>query len=154
MKTFKERLELLDKALSRETPESLFEKLQSYGNADYSFEDMMDDIPEICWQTCHWNNDQKVQRTIVCAANRFKLKGGGTLVIPGARHYSKDMAEVLDVVGPQLVSQQVCGDDQGFIDQYSNYWTREEAMVIATYAGQVRIERGGSEKELYSEDLY
>nr|CAA88456.1 unknown [Tequatrovirus T4] len=86
-------------------------------------------------------------------ANRFKLKDGRTLIIPGARHYSKDMAEVLDVVKPQLVTQQVCDDDQGFIDQYSNYWTREEAMIIATYAGQVSIERG-SEKELYSEDLY
>ena len=84
----------------------------------------------------------------------LKLKDGRTLVIPGARHYSKDMAAVLDVVKPQLVTQQVCDDDQGFIDQYSNYWTREEAMIIATYAGQVRIERGGSEKELYSEDLY
>lgn len=153
MKSFKERLELLDLALSRETPESLAEKFQSYGY-NYSADDIMNEVPEICWQTCYWNNGQKVQRVIVCAANRFKLKSGGTLVIPGVRHYSKDMAEVLDIVSPQLVSQQVCGDDQGFIDQYSNYWTREEAMIIATYAGQVCIERGGSEKELYSEDLY
>lgn len=153
MKTFEERLALLDKALSRETPESLAAKLQSYGYG-YTTEDVLENIPEICWQPAYWDENQKYQRRIVCAANRFKLKDGGTLVIPGARHYSKDMAAVLDVVKPQLVTQQVCDDDQGFIDQYSNYWTREEAMIIATYANQVRIERGGSEKELYSEDLY
>ncbi|AUV59625.1 hypothetical protein F1442_11005 [Escherichia coli] len=153
MKTFKERLALLDKALSRETPESLAAKLASY-SGEYTEQNVLDEVPEICWQTAYWDENQKYQRRIVCAANRFKLKDGRTLVIPGARHYSKDMAEVLDVVKPQLVTQQVCDDDQGFIDQYSNYWTREEAMIIATYAGQVRIERGGSEKELYSEDLY
>ena len=43
---------------------------------------------------------------------------------------------------------------KGLLTNTVNYWTREEAMIIATYAGQVRIERGGSEKELYSEDLY
>ena len=36
MKTFKERLELLDLALSRETPESLAAKLASYGG-EYAF---------------------------------------------------------------------------------------------------------------------
>lgn len=82
------------------------------------------------------------------------MKDGGTLVIPGARHYSKCMAAVLDVVSDKLVSDQAVGDDQGFIDQYSNYWTRKEAMIIATYANQVRIERGGRADELYSEDLY
>ncbi|AWD91029.1 hypothetical protein [Enterobacteria phage vB_EcoM_IME281] len=153
--SFKAQLALLDKALSRETPKSLAAKLQAYGDyAEYSEEDVLEEVPEICWQIAHWNNNEKYQRRIVCAANRFKLKDGGTLVIPGARHYSKDMAEVLDQVSDKLVSEHVCGDDQGFIDQYSNYWTREEAMIIATYANQVRIERGGSEKELYSEDLY
>lgn len=153
--TFKERLALLDKALQRETPESLAKKLNSYGSFDeYTEKDVLDNTPEICWQIAHWCEGRKFQRRIVCAANRFRLKDGGTLVIPGARHYSKDMAEVLDQVSEKLMSDHVCGDDQGFIDQYSNYWTREEAMIIATYANQVRIERGGSEKELYSEDLY
>lgn len=151
--TFEERLALLGKTLSRETPESLASKLSLYGG-EYTEQGILNEVPEICWEVGHWCNDQKFQRRIVSAANRFKLKEGGTLVIPGARHYSKDMAAVLDAVEDKVVSCQVCGDDQGFIDQYSNYWTREEAMIIATYANQVRIERGGSEKELYSEDLY
>lgn len=153
MNPFINRLKMLNVPLSRETPESLVEKFKAHGYK-CAEEDILKEVPEICWQSAYWDENQKYQRRIVCAANRFKLKDGRTLIIPGARHYSKDMAEVLDVVKPQLVTQQVCDDDQGFIDQYSNYWTREEAMIIATYAGQVHIERGGSEKELYSEDLY
>lgn len=153
--TFKERLALLDKALQRETPESLAKKLNSYRNFEkYTEEDVLNNVPEICWQIAHWYEDRKFQRVIVCAANRFKLKDGKTLVIPGARHYSKDMAEVLDEVSEKLVSDHVCGDDQGFIDQYSNYWTREEAMIIATYANQVDPEVVKDREELYSEDLY
>ncbi|UDY80652.1 hypothetical protein [Shigella phage CT01] len=153
MNPFINRLKMLNVPLSRETPESLVQKFKAHGYK-CTEEDILAEVPEICWQSAYWDENQKYQRRIVCAANRFKLKDGRTLVIPGVRHYSKDMATVLDIVKPQLVTQQVCDDDQGFIDQYSNYWTREEAMIIATYAGQVRIERGGSEKELYSEDLY
>lgn len=153
--TFEERLALLDKALQRETPESLAAKLNSYGDfTKYTEEDVLNNVPEICWQVATWSEDQKYQRRIVSAANRFKLLSGGTLVIPGTRHYSKDMSEVIRAVEDKLVTRFVCDDDQGFIDQYGNYWTREEAMIIATYANQVRIERGGREKELYSEDLY
>lgn len=153
MLPFKERLALLDEALARETPESLAKKLASYGG-EYTEQNVLDEVPEICWETAYWYEDRKFQRRIVSAANRFKLKDGGTLVIPGARHYSKCMAAVLDVVSDKLVSDQAVGDDQGFIDQYSNYWTRKEAMIIATYANQVRIGRGGRADELYSEDLY
>ncbi len=74
MKTFKERLELLDLALLRETPESLAAKLQAYGDyTEYTEEDVLEEVPEICWQVAHWNNNEKYQRRIVCAANRFKM---------------------------------------------------------------------------------
>ena len=108
----------------------------------------------ICYEPIYWDKNQLIQRRIVCAANRFKLKDGGVLVLPGVRHYSKDMGAVLDVISDKLESEQVVSDDQGFIDQYSNYWTRKEAMIIATHANQVRINRGGRVDELYSEDLY
>lgn len=153
MKPFITRLEMLNVPLERETPKSLADKFRAHGYK-LTEEDVLNEVPEICWQVATWCEDQKYQRRIVSAANRFKLLAGGTLVIPGTRHYSKDMSEVIRAVEDKLVTRFVCDDDQGFIDQYSNYWTREEAMVIATYANQVRIERGGSEKELYSEDLY
>lgn len=117
---------------------------------------MSDDLPEICYQIAHWWDGRKLQRRIVCAANRFELKEGGTLIIPGARHYSKDMAAVLDQVRDKLVKDHVHGEDQGFIDQWGNYFTREEAVVIAEHSGQLNRwrKKGGPANELFSEDLY
>jgi hypothetical protein len=113
-------------------------------------------IPEICFVKADWWDGRLLQRVIVCAANRFKLKDGGELVIPGTRHYSKDMALVLDQIRDKVVSEQVYGDDQGFLDQWGNYFTRKEALIIATHAGQIntRRQKGGPVDTLFSEDLY
>lgn len=113
-------------------------------------------IPEICFIKADWWDGRLLQRVIVCAANRFKLKDGGELVIPGTRHYSKDMALVLDQMRDKVVSEQVYGDDQGFLDQWGNYLTRKEALIVATYAGQIntRRQKGGPADTLFSEDLY
>jgi hypothetical protein len=43
---------------------------------------------------------------------------------------------------------------QGFIDNRGNFLTREEALVIAREAGQIRRRCGGDEHALYSENLY
>lgn len=53
MKTFEERLEMLNVALSRETPESLAEKFKSAGYTNYTEEDVLKEVPEICWQTAY-----------------------------------------------------------------------------------------------------
>ena len=113
-------------------------------------------LPDVCYKIADWWDGRKLQRRIVSAANRFILKDGGVLVIPGARHYSRDMAEVLDQVRDNVVSDHVYGDDQGFIDQWGDYHTREEALVIATHAGQIDRWRRkeGPKNELFSEDLY
>ncbi|BBC78328.1 Hypothetical protein KNT65_gp165 [Escherichia phage EcS1] len=111
-------------------------------------------IPEICWQVAHWNNDEKYQRRIVSAANRYELQNGEPLVIPCVRHYSKEHHPILTALKGIIKTRHVVEPNQGFIDQYSNYWTREEAMVIATHAGQVKIDRCGPETMLFSEDLY
>ena len=113
-------------------------------------------IHEICFVKADWWDGRLLQRVIVCAANRFKLKDGGELVIPGTRHYSKDMALVLDQMRDKVVSEQVYGDDQGFLDQWGNYLTRKEALIVATHAGQIntRRQKGGPADTLFSEDLY
>lgn len=113
-------------------------------------------ISEICFVKADWWDGRLLQRVIVCAANRFKLKDGGELVIPGTRHYSKDMALVLDQMRDKVVSEQVYGDDQGFLDQWGNYLTRKEALIVATHAGQIntRRQKGGPADTLFSEDLY
>jgi hypothetical protein len=46
------------------------------------------------------------------------------------------------------------GAEQGFIDQYGRFLTREEAYVIAEKAGQIKYGPEHSRGTLYSEDLY
>ncbi|QQG33545.1 hypothetical protein [Pectobacterium phage PcCB7V] len=113
-------------------------------------------LPDVCYKVADWWDGRKLQRRIVCAANRFQLKDGGVLIIPGSRHYSKDMALVLDQLRDKVVSDHVTGDDQGFIDQWGEYHTREEAVIIAKHAGQVNTVRKKTDPadELFSEDLY
>lgn len=122
----------------------------------YLEKDTPQDLPEVCYKIADWWDGRKLQRRIVSAANRFQLKDGGTLVIPGARHYSRDMAEVIDQVRGKLVKDHVHGDDQGFIDQWGEYHNREEALIIATHAGQINTVRkkGAPYDTLFSEDLY
>lgn len=115
-----------------------------------------DDLPDVCYKIADWWDGRKLQRRIVCAANRFQLKDGGELVIPGVRHYSKDMALVLDQLRDKVVSDHVTGDNQGFVDQWGEYHTREVAVIIAEHAGQLNTGRkkSGPADELFSEDLY
>lgn len=131
------------------------EKMKKLSNAELLKLEKVE-IPEICWKIADWWDGRKLQRRIVCAANRFELKTGGTIVIPGTRHYSRDMAEVLDLIRDQLVKDHVTGDNQGFVDQWGEYFTREEAVIIAEYAGQLNTVRpkSGPKNELFSEDLY
>lgn len=113
-------------------------------------------VPDICFKIADWWDGRKLQRRIVCAANRFELKTGGTIVVPGARHYSPDMADVIDKLEDLFVTRFVSGDNQGFIDQWGEYWNREDALIIATHAGQINTVRkkGAPFDTLFSEDLY
>lgn len=98
------------------------------------------------------------QRRIVSAANRYTKPDGGFLVIPCVRHYSKEHHLIVNALKDAgfIVSSRVSGANQGFVDQYSNYWTREQALFIAKSAGQIGIirEKGWPADELFSEDLY
>jgi hypothetical protein len=46
------------------------------------------------------------------------------------------------------------GEVQGFIDQFGDFMTREEARKVALDAGQVRRRVGGDSERLFSENLY
>lgn len=136
----------------------------------------LDNLPALCIQN---NGQHKVQRRIVAAANRFgKVEITNDLekvtcylgrpgkmadfIIPAARHYSPGMHVIIDEIQrlrikcgePELVM--AYGNDQGFIDQFDNYWTREEAFIIATHSGQINATRDCViiNGELYSENLY
>ena len=90
---------------------------------------------------------------IVCAANRFPGLGNGPIVICGARHFDTTMHAVIEA----LSLQDQAGDaEQGFIDQKGTFLTREEALVVATKAGQLNVHRPKTQpaNKLFSEDLY
>jgi len=90
---------------------------------------------------------------IVCAANKH-----GEMIITGARHFDNIMSKVIKAIWPvQEERQKVCGEmEQGFIDQWGNFYTREEAMHLIINTGQSFDVRsnGGTRTALYSEGLY
>jgi hypothetical protein len=86
-------------------------------------------------------------RRVVCAANRLK---DGTLIL-GVRHFDKFMHEQIDKMG---LEDQLDGHEQGFVDQFGVFMTREQAHPVAVYAKQIIRRCGGDERRLYSENLY
>jgi hypothetical protein len=87
-------------------------------------------------------------RVVVCAANRTRFTGE---VVLGVRHYDPFMQKSYEAVPHH-------GDpvDQGFIDQYGVFMSREEALEVALSSGQINRWRTKTfpESKLFSEDLY
>ena len=95
-------------------------------------------------------------RFVVCAACR---KDG--VVVAGARHLDGVMRGVMRMMGMGYA-----GWEQGFIDQFGVFMTREEAWEVADKAGQIRRPTGwekgdkprppgaGDKGSLFSENLY
>jgi len=84
-------------------------------------------------------------RRVVCAANRFPCG----LVITGARHWDDIMCAVADRLGIKGGKE-----EQGFIDQWQNFITREDAVtIVLTHKQQLReVPLEGD--FLFSEHLY
>jgi hypothetical protein len=85
---------------------------------------------------------------IVCAANRHKET---KLIVCGARHYDPIMRAQMNAMEgfPHWLR---C--EQGFIDQYGTFLTREEAWQVAKDNDQIRSRCPGDEGKLFSENLY
>ena len=89
---------------------------------------------------------------IVCAAIRAE-----GIVIIGARHFDSLMNDAIDrFFNPDefLQLQRLNKVEQGFIDQYRNFYNRAEAKKIAEAQGQIIRSCGGDFNELFSENLY
>ena len=87
----------------------------------------------------------KPQEVIVCAANR---KDG--IIFCGARHCDSIMRKQAEAASMKLTAA-----EQGFINQFGEFRTREEAFAIVLYNKQpFNIKRNGSSFELFSEGLY
>jgi hypothetical protein len=99
---------------------------------------------------------------VVCAANEIVyLDAAGQrikLLVAGARHCDRVMGDVTYALqarhGTIPGYQPFVTEDQGFIDQFGIYWTREEAWTIAEYQGQIVKRMGWLTGRLHSENLY
>jgi hypothetical protein len=92
---------------------------------------------------------------IICAANKLQLEDGSIVVVAGARHWDMGMHKIVGCMHCELEREL----EQGFIDQFNNFYTREEAWVIAETNGQIIRRVGGDmsldgKGRLFSENLY
>lgn len=83
---------------------------------------------------------------IVCAACRWP---DGHIIL-GIRHFSPDMHLSAKLQGYEHVP----GIDQGFVDQYGRFLTRQEAYEVAVKQGQYKPYEPYTPGALFSEDLY
>lgn len=100
---------------------------------------------------------QKELQRVVCAANRMP---DGTMFI-GARHWDMHMHRQADMYKKlhNIQEKTLAKVEQGFIDQFGNFLTREEAWKVARKNKQiVRLcsseTLDDEEGYLFSENLY
>lgn len=105
-----------------------------------------DELPDVIQlgEDCRKLTNPEKQR-VVCAANRC---ADGYLLL-GARHGDALMHEQAVRSGRRVI-----GTEEGFVDQWGNFLTREEAYVIAERQGQYRPWGTHIPGVLFSEDLY
>jgi len=94
-------------------------------------------------------------RRVVCAA----IRAADGSVLLGIRHYSIDMHRQIGARKDGAKFAHRLDADQGFVDQFGLFLTREQAYRVADAAGQiVRPEACGKGLDggpkLYSEGLY
>jgi 3'-phosphoadenosine 5'-phosphosulfate sulfotransferase (PAPS reductase)/FAD synthetase len=79
----------------------------------------------------------------------------GDVIITGARHYDKVMRAQLNAFSEDSQVRMMNRGEviQGFIDNRGDFHDREDALVIALAANQIRFKHQ-PEHELFSEDLY
>ena len=88
---------------------------------------------------------------IVSACNRY-----GDVLIAGPRHGSSIMTAMILHLGGLRRLIEYCGGDseQGFIDQYGTFHSREEALMIARRNRQELYPEESRAGKLFSESLY
>ncbi|MDB4314480.1 hypothetical protein N9955_00465 [bacterium] len=101
-------------------------------------------IPNESWEL---NEIEKPKPWIVCAANKHKKTH---LIICGARHWDSLMRGQVEAMGGYNYNEWT----QGFVDQFGEYYNREEAHKIAKSNNQIIKYHGGDKVTLFSENLY
>ena len=90
----------------------------------------------------------RTQRRVVCAAVK-----GGDIIVVGPRHFDDTMHMMISRFR-KLTQREMFQGEQGFIDQWGKFMSREEALAVAIAAGQLRGEKNQPTHLLFSEDLY
>ncbi len=91
--------------------------------------------------------EENVKRYVVCAANRY-----GELILCGPRHHDTRMNQTLLLLkekGLELGQR----DEEGFVDQFGIFLSREEACKIVLLNKQP-LQDPDLRKRLFSENLY
>lgn len=100
-----------------------------------------------------WEPPEDATPYIVCAACRH-----GEFIAAGPRHFDDVMrVQVEAYLEAKGLPEETWADfDQGFVDQYGRYYSREDAMAAVKANGQsFDLERnGGHDGWLFSEGLY
>jgi hypothetical protein len=100
--------------------------------------------------TQHPDTNSRSQRRVVCAA----IAHDG-LIVAGPRHYDQTMHGQISMMEPEIRHSLRRLAEQGFIDQWGVFMSREEAFEVAKEAGQIRQKTGNPNSvQLFSEDLY
>lgn len=94
---------------------------------------------------------EELKPWIVCAAC-WNFESGTMLA--GARHFDMVMVSQLEAMDECLLAAINKQWEQGFIDQFGTFYTREEALKIAKENGQFKRRGEAPAHLLFSEDLY
>lgn len=93
--------------------------------------------------------DQARLQRVVCAAARIDINR----IIVSPRHHDALFRATVDML-PEADRDEWKFAEQGFVDQFGNFLTREEAREIAVRHNQIIHRCGGDEVKLYTENLY
>lgn len=105
------------------------------------------------WQTL-WEKYgvNKPRPRIVSAANIHREL---RFIIAGPRHWDNIMHGQLAMINAGKRIYRSTEFDQGFIDQFGDYYSRTDALEVVKKSGQpFNEERNGSDTKLFSEGLY
>lgn len=91
------------------------------------------------------DDNQLALPRVVCAALRFD-----GVIVASPRHFDKTAHGIIDKLALKISPGKW---EQGFVDQFGNFLTREEAWITAEKNGQI-IRTVSSPGILYSENLY
>ena len=140
------------------------ERIKEYKECKKGFENFKKSLYDLPI-ALNWEGDIKEDWRVVTAANRHKETG---LIIVGTRHFDKLMRAQIFALQGFDATKAAAGEwdgmsssvdwkdlDQGFVDNYGDFLTREEAWYIADHNGQIiNQELYGRVGYLYSENIH